>query len=57
MERGVKHPTIALGEPTEWPMLAELLRSRVRALRSFAADDDLWDYDEAEFEGPRTGTG
>jgi Domain of unknown function (DUF4826) len=53
MKRGQAHPTIKMGRPKDWPMLSDLLDRRVSLLREMAADDDSWDYDESEFEGPK----
>ena len=50
MNRGVPHPTIKLGDPSNWDELAKIMETHIRTFEKWAADDEVWDYDESEFE-------
>jgi len=50
MNQGTPHPTIRLGNASNWSDLAELLEPRTELLEKWANDSSLWDYDEAECE-------
>lgn len=42
MERGERHPTIAIGTPEDWPELGRLLRLRAEFFAELASDDEAW---------------
>ena len=42
MHRGRKHPTVRIGERSEWPNLEPLLRARAKLLVKFADDGEIW---------------
>ncbi len=46
MKRSEAHPTMTIGTPEDWPLLASLLEARAGILQDWAADDALW----AEFD-------
>lgn len=43
MHRGEQHPTLEMGNPKDWPEMAELLEQRAEALREYADDEELWE--------------
>lgn len=43
MRRGESHPTLEMGNPKDWPEMAELLEQRAQALREYADDAEVWD--------------
>jgi len=42
MARGVAHPNSKIGNRSDWPTLAPLLRTRGELLGRFAADETIW---------------
>ncbi len=42
MRRGEEHPTMAMGNPEDWPEIAELLEQRSQILEEYAADEAVW---------------
>ena len=51
-DRDVARSSTTLGRNGESGSLAIQLKSRIRLLEDWAANDEIWDYDEAEFENP-----
>ena len=43
MRRGEQHPHMELGDPKEWPELAESLEERAQVLGDYAQDNEIWD--------------
>lgn len=43
MRRGEPHPQMELGNPEEWPAMAEVLEQWAEALEEYAADPEIWD--------------
>lgn len=43
MRRGESHPTLEMGNPRDWPEMAELLEQRAQALREFSDDAEIWE--------------
>jgi hypothetical protein len=43
MRRGEPHPELELGDPKNWPQMAEELEQRALALLEYADDPEIWE--------------